>query len=64
MRIEWLKNQPIGNLTGEQVLAQYMEGEPNYMKFAISGWDTIYLSKKFWFSDYFAPVAAVLATSS
>ena len=64
MRIEWLKNQPTGKLTGEQVLTQFMEGEPDYIKFAISGWDTIYFSRKFWFSDYYAPVAAVLATSS
>lgn len=64
MRIEWLKIQPIGKLTSEQVLTKYMEGEPDYIKYAINGWDTIFFNRPFWYNDYMVPVNAVLTSAS
>lgn len=56
MQIEWLKIQPIEDLTSEQVLTKYMEGEANYIKFRIHEWDAIYFSTRFWHDSYFQPV--------
>lgn len=60
MKIEWLKIQPTEDLTSEQVLTKYMEGEAKYIKFSIQEWDAIYFSRWFWYENYFQPVQSHL----
>ncbi len=46
MRVEFLKTPSVGNSTSEQVLTEFMEGEPGYIKLTTNNLDVIY------FKDY------------
>lgn len=46
MRVEFLKTPSTGNLNSEQVLTDYMEGEPDFIKLTTNNLDVIY------FKDY------------
>lgn len=56
MRVEFLRIQPIRDMTGEQVLTKFMEGDPGYIKFAIRSFDAVYVNERFWNDSYYAPV--------
>lgn len=42
IRLEWLKIPPRGELTGDAVLTEYMEGEPDYIEFHKNIYDAVY----------------------